>query len=308
MRFRFQPWQLALALIAVCAVAVGGVYWYRARGPVNPAELASYVPTANATVVFVDVDAMRRSGILKMITGSKAAQELEYRKFVDETLFDYREDLDAVAAAFKEGQVFFALKGRFHWKNLMDYTVRQGGSCHNSFCTAPASRPNRRISFYPVRPDVMALALSSDDFAAYQIGRKGDKPAFPSPLDPVWVTIPALALRDTDSLPAGLRSYASALKNAEEIVFTLGAENDHLRVSLTVQCRDARDASAMQREFENTTTTLQKWIEREHQQPNPGDLSGVLVAGKFRQEDRRVYGQWPIPRAFVDEVMGESLP
>ena len=308
MRFRFQPWQLALALIAVCAVAVGGVYWYRARGPVSPAELASYVPTANATLVFVDVDAIRRSGILKMISGSKAAQELEYRKFVDETLFDYRDDLDAVAAAFKDGQVFFALKGRFHWKNLMDYTIRQGGSCHNGFCTAPASRPNRRISFYPVRPDVMALAVSPDDFAAYQVARKAEKPAFPAPLDPVWVLVPAVALRDTDSLPEGTRSYASALKNAEEIVFTIGPENDHLRVSLNVQCRDARDASALQRDFENTTNTLRKWIEREHQQPNPADLSGVLVSGTFRQEDRRVYGQWPIPRAFVDQVMGESLP
>ena len=308
MRFRFQPWQLALALIAVCAVAVGGVYWYRARGPVSPAELTSYIPTANATVLFVDVDAIRRSGILKMISGSKAAQELEYRKFVDETLFDYREDLDQVAAAFKDGQVFFALKGRFHWKNLIDYTVRQGGSCHNGFCTAPASRPNRRISFYPVRPDVMGLALSSDDFAAYQVSRKGDKASFPAPLDPVWVVVPALALRDTDSLPAGMRSYASALRSAEEIVFTLGGENDHLRVSLTVECRDAQDASALEREFENTTTTLKKWIEREHQQPNPADLSGVLVAGTFRQEDRRVYGQWPIARAFVDGIMGESVP
>ena len=120
MRLRFQPWQLALLVVIVCAASVAGVYLYRTRGGSNPSDLVSYLPTSNATVVYVDVDALRRSGILKMITGSKAAEELEYRQFVDATLFDYREDLDSVAAAFKDGQVFLVLKGRFHWKNLMD--------------------------------------------------------------------------------------------------------------------------------------------------------------------------------------------
>src|SRR5262249_47926561 len=169
----------------------------------NPSDLAAYLPNANATVVYVDVESIRKSGILKMIVGSKAAQELEYRQFVEETLFDYREDLDALAAAFKDGQIFFVLKGRFHWKNLMDYAIRQGGSCHNSFCTAPSSRPNRRISFYPVRPDLMGLAISTDDFAAYQVARKAGKAGIAAPSQPIWVLVPALVLRDSDTLPAG---------------------------------------------------------------------------------------------------------
>jgi hypothetical protein len=306
-RSRFQPWQLALLLIAICVASVAGVYLYRARGGSGPSALASYLPTTNATVVYVDVDALRRSGILKMITGSKAAEELEYRQFVDQTSFDYREDLDSVAAAFKDGQVFFALKGRFHWKNLMDYAVRQGGSCHNSFCTAPSSRPNRRISFYPVRPNLMGLAISQDDFAAYQVARKSGTLTLAPPLQPVWVLVPAMALRDADSLPAGTKPYASALRNAQEIVFTIGTQDDHLQVSLNVQCRDAKEASALQRDFENTTDTLRKWIVQEHQHPNPTDLSGVLVSGTFRREDKRLYGQWPISRAFVDAMVGESF-
>jgi hypothetical protein len=306
-RLRFQPWQLALLLIAICAASVVGVYLYRTRGGSSPADLVSYLPTANATVVYVDVSAMRRSGILKMITGSKAAEELEYRQFVDATLFDYREDLDAVAAAFKDGQVFLALKGRFHWKNLMDYVVHQGGSCHNSFCTTPSSRPNHRISFYPVRPDLMGLSVSQDDFAAYQVARKSGKLTLAPPLDPVWVLVPALALRDADSLPAGTKAYASALRNAEQILFTLGAQEDHLQVSINVQCRDSKDATALQHDFENTTETLRKLIAREHERPNPTDLSGVLVAGTFRRDDRRIFGQWPIPRAFVDAMVSESF-
>lgn len=306
MRLRFQPWQLAILLILLCGSAIAGIYLYRARGSSRPADLVSYLPTANATVVYVDVDAIRRSGMLKMITGSKAAEELEYRQFVDETMFDYREDLDAVAAAFKDQQVFFALKGRFHWKNLMEYATRHGGSCHNSFCTAPSSRPGRRISFYPVRPDLMALAVSADDFAAYQVTRKSGRLALAPPTQPVWVLVPALALQQAEELPAGTKAYASALRDAQQILFGIGPQNDHLLVSLQVECRDAPAAAALEQEFENATDTLRKWIARERQQPNPADLSGVLVGGAFRHEDRRLYGRWPIPRAFVDALVSES--
>ena len=156
MRFRFQPWQFAVLLGVLCVALTVGVHLYRARGGSNPSDLVAYLPTDDATVVYIDAEAIRRSGILNMIAGSKAAEELEYQQFVDQTLFDYRQDLDAVAVAFKAGQVYVAARGNFHWKNLMDYAIRQGGSCHNSFCIAPSSRPSRRISFYPLKSNLMA--------------------------------------------------------------------------------------------------------------------------------------------------------
>ena len=291
----------------ICVGTLAGIYLYRTRGGSNPSELVAHLPIANATVVYIDVGAIRRAGILDMIAGSKAAADLEYQQFVDDTLFDYRQDLDAIAAAFKDGQVFFALRGRFHWKNLMDYTIRQGGGCHNSFCSIKGSQPQRSISFYPVKPDLMALAMSSDNLAAYQVTRKIGKLALTPPSQPVWVLVPSLALRNPDALPAGTKSYATALAGkAEEILFSLGPEGDHLAVSLDVSCRDAESASTLLVDFENTTNTLRKWIAREHQQPNPTDLSSVLVAGTFRREDRRVYGQWPISRAFVEKLASES--
>src|SRR4029077_16386285 len=143
-------------LIAICAVAVA-IYFIRARSAANSAVLVSFVPTANGTVVYIDVAAIRRAGILNMIAGTKAAEEFEYRQFVDQTKFDYRQDLDAVAAVFKDGQVFLALRGRFHWNNMTGYAIHQGGSCHNNYCVTPGSQPNRRISFYPVKPDLLGL-------------------------------------------------------------------------------------------------------------------------------------------------------
>jgi hypothetical protein len=279
---------------------------YRTRGGSNPSDLVAYLPTDNATVVYIDAGAIRRSGILNMIAGSKAAEELEYQQFVDQTMFDYRQDLEAIAVAFKDGHVFMAARGNFHWKNLMDYATRQGGSCHNSFCTAPSSRPSRRISFYPLKPNLMALAISSDDFGAYSVVRKPGKLALDPPNQPLWMLVPAVALKDSEALPAGTKPYASALRNADQILFTVGPDSDHLQLSLQVTCRDAASASKLLVDFENTTVTLRNWIAREHQQPNPADLSGVLVAGTFRRDDRKVFGQWPIPRAFVDSLTGEA--
>ena len=291
----------------MCIATVWGIYTLRLRGGASPTDLISYLPTANAAVVYIDVDALRRSGILAMIAGSKAAEELEYRQFVEETLFDYRQDLDAVAAAFKDGQVFFALRGRFHWKNLMDYAIRQGGSCHNGFCTVNGSQPRRRISFYPVKANVMAMATSQDDFAAYQVTRNAGKLLMAPPNEPAWALVPAATFKNADSLPAGTKAYASALQNAEQIVFTIGPEGDHLQLALQVMCRDTESASALLVDFENTTATLRKWIAREHQQANPADLSGILVAGTFRRDDKRFYGKWPVSRAFVDSITGGSF-
>jgi hypothetical protein len=300
-RFRFQPWQLAVVLVIVCAAAVVGIYKYRVRGGSNPASLMSNLPTANATVVYLDVAAIRRSGLLDMIVGSKAAQELEYQTFVDETLFDYRQDLDAVAAAFKDNQVFLALRGRFHWKNLMDYAARQGGSCHNSFCTMPASRPHRYISFYPVHPDLMGMAISQDDFAAHQITQKSGNVAVPPLTQPVWMLVPVNALRDSDALPPGTKPFASALlEGTNEIVFTIGPDGDHLALALNVLCRDSQAAATLLDSFQKTTDTLRKWLAREHQQANPADWSGLLAAGSFRRENERVFGQWPLSRSFME--------
>ncbi|HYL37353.1 MAG TPA: hypothetical protein VEV17_15670 [Bryobacteraceae bacterium] len=299
---RLHAWHLAVLLIAICAAAIGGLYLFRMRGGSGPAGLVSYLPAANATVIYIDVDAIRRSGILNMVAGSKAAEEIEYKQFVDQTLFDYRQDLDAVAAALKDNQVFFALRGRFHWKNLMDYALHQGGSCHNGFCVTPGSRPNRRISFYALKPDILAMAVSPDDFAAYQIARKsGAAPVVPSS-QPVWAVVPILALKNADSLPAGTKPYVRALGDAQQVVFALGPEGDHLQLALNVTCRDPQAASSLLVDLEGATNELRKRIAKEHQPADPSDLSGVLAAGAFRRDDRRVYGQWPIARSFVDAI------
>jgi hypothetical protein len=294
--------------MACALAAAGGYYWFhRTHGSARPKDLVALLPTANASVVFIDVDAMRRSGILNLVAGSKAVEDADYLQFVNETKFDYRQDLDAIAASFLDGKVYFALRGRFHWKNLADYAARQGGSCHGEFCVVAGSQPNRRISFYLLKRDVLAMAISPDDFGAYQIAGRSGKLALAPPKEPVWALIPAVKLQKMDSLPAAAKSYVPALQGAEQIVFSIGADPaQQLQLGVQVTCKDAAAASALLTQFQDTTNALRQVLTKAHRKPDPSDLSGVLVAGTFHRDERLVYGLWPIPRAFVDAMAGSA--
>jgi hypothetical protein len=295
---------LILLGVAVCAA---GVYWLRNRGPKTPAELVALLPTANASVVYIDVDTLRRSGILGMLAGSKAAEDADYRQFVNDTKFDYQRDMDAVAASFQDGKTYFAVRGRFHWKNLEQYAAGQGGSCHRDYCVLTGSQPNRRISFYLLRPNVLAMAVSPDDFAAYQITDHHAKLSLSTPEEPAWALIPAAQLHAMDSLPAAAKAYLPALQTADQIVFSIGADRDHqLQLGIHVTCKDSPSASALVAQLESTTKTLRDLLASQHKTPDPSDLSGVLVAGNFRRDDRQVFGTWPIPRGFLNAVAGNA--
>jgi hypothetical protein len=301
---RIRLWQVVALLVVACAIGVGGMYWFhRTRSSPLPGDLVALLPTTNASVMYIDVDAIRRSGILNLFAGSKAVEEADYQQFVNETKFDYRQDLDAIAAAFKDGKVYFALRGRFHWQDLRDYAARQGGSCHGDFCVVAGSQPNRRISFYPLKHDVLAMAIGPDDFAAYQIASASKKLELAPPKEPVWALIPAVALQGMDSLPVAAKAYVPALQGAEQIAFSMGADAaKQLQLGVQVTCKDAAAASALLTQFEGTTNALRRVLSKVDRKPDPADLSGVLVAGTFRRSERQVYGAWPIPRTFVDAI------
>src|SRR6266849_5717915 len=170
MKFRFQPWQLAVLVVLICAAAVGVSHWRSVSRPFNAVALVECLPPDQATHLYIDVGALRRSGLLDLLAGSKAAEEPDYRRFVEQTGFDYRTDLDAIAAAFFRGNVYLTLRGRFQWKPLSDYARAQGGQCRNTICTLPASRPDRNISFYPLKADVLAFSVSAEERGVTMIG------------------------------------------------------------------------------------------------------------------------------------------
>ena len=105
--------------------------------------------------------------------------------------------------------------------------------------------------------------------------------------------VPALALRDADSLPAGTKPYASALRNAEaDSVLALGPQDDHLQVSHQCpvpRCERRFRFAAGFRKYHGYSSQMDR--ARACSAPIQADLSGVLVAGTFRREDRRMFGR-----------------
>ena len=294
---------LGAALAA--AIAIAGVAWYRSQ-PYSTARLLARLPTDNALVLAVDFRALRRAGILQLLDGSAAGQDPEYQTFVRKTGFNYQRDLDRAITAFAPTGKFLLLEGRFDWPRLRAYAAEQGGGCDRDLCRMQGSLPERRISFFPLRSGMMALAVSPDASAALRLATSAPSPPAVLPAAPVWVSVPVAMLHSGENLPAGTRMFAHSLGEAEGVTLSFAPEGQRLAAKLDVLCRTEVDAADAAIELTRVTTLLRQLIARENQSPNPADLSGVLTAGSFRSEGKRVYGYWPIQPVFVENLFGAA--
>jgi len=293
---------LAGAAAALCVVLIGGIYWQRSR-EATPQALLGRLPSGDALVLSIDFERLRRAGVLALLDGPRVAEDPDYKAFVRQTNFDYKKDLDLAVAAFGAGGKYMLLKGRFDWKSLQAYAASQGGSCQDGLCKMTGSTPERKISFLPIQSGVMALAVSPDDGAALRM--KAPAAAVNGGPDaPIWLRIPPAALKSGADLPDGTLPFAHTVDTADSIVLAFQPEGRGLAAKLDVTCRSEQDASAMALQLTRITELLRRMIEAEHQKPNPADFSGVLTAGSFRAEGRRVLGNWPIDPVFLETLAG----
>jgi hypothetical protein len=303
MRYRFRPWQLAALLILVCIGLVLALRYIRQDRTPPVRELAAWLPPGPGTLVYIDVAALRDSGLLETLVGSRLTESPDYKQFVTGTGFDYKSDLNQVLVKLTPEERFFVVSGHFDWKRLISYAEQSsGGTCNNGFCRVNGSVPNRSISFYAVRRNLMALASASDVWAANRIKRHDSQPAA-APAEPVWIALPGSAIQGL-TMPEGTRALARALEPAENVLLMLGPAEQRFRLSLDVTCKTPEDAAILKAQLEGLTATVQKMIARENQKPNPGDLSGVLTSGTFERRDRHVLGRWPIEASFINTIAG----
>jgi hypothetical protein len=293
-------------MVALCAIAVAVTFFLHWGTPVSPAELIAYLPHKDGSVYFLDMKALRDSGILDKLVGSAVNEEAEYKAFVQQTGFDYKMDLDAVAGNSQKENNYFVLRGHFDWKNVIAYATKQGGDCRNGFCRVADPKGNRNLSFYAINRQTMALAVSADEWAAKAIRApaRSDNAPLPVPAQPVWMSLPAAALLSSEKLPSGTRQFAKVLEGAERIVLTMGPQGEKFEVALDVTCKSEEQAAILKTKLEELTKFLQSLISREKQAPNPNDLSGVLTSGIFKRVDRHVVGRWPVQRAFIESLGG----
>ena len=293
-------WLAAAAVL--CLLAGGGAMWLRSRA-LRPATLLTRLPRRDALIVSIDFDALRRAGILQMLDGSNVEQDPEYRSFVERTRFDYARDLDLAVAAFAPGGRFLLLRGRFDWKNLDAYVRSQNGQCDDSLCRMTGSAPDRLISFFPLRSNLMALAVSQDDSAALRMSEPGPSDAMEIPDAPLWFSIPPSALKSAGPIPDGARPFADAIGQSDSAVLAFAPENGRIAATLEIRCRKAGDAVEIAARLTSVTQTLRDALAKSRQS-DAASLSAVLAAGSFRADGPRVTGRWPIEKALLQSALG----
>jgi len=298
---------LVIGIAAVCGVAIWGAARLRYRNLATTSQWLERLPTADALVFYVNFEALRQAGLLDLLAGAKAAEEPEYKVFVMKTGFDYTRDLDAVLACFTPHGKYFVVKGRFDWNALQSYTRDQGGRCVNTLCRMTGSTPERKISFLPLRPNLMGLAVSSDDSAATELETSAARRrVLRMPDAPVWISLPPSELKSAADLPEGTRIFAHSMDNARDVSLAIAPAGKGFEARLDVECRSEQEAVAVAAQLERVTTMLRETIAREKQTPNPRDLSGVLTSGSFRHAGARTLGTWPIERGFIEGLLAGS--
>ena len=305
MNYKKRAALLIIMIASLCALAVWGVARLRYHSLRTTADWLQRLPTQDAVVFYIDFAALRKGGVLQMLAGSKLAEEPEYKVFVMKTEFDYTRDLDAVLACFTPRAKYLVAEGRFDWNSLQSYARDQGGTCRDALCRMRGSTPERKISFFPLRPNLMGLAVGPDDSAAIDLESTAvRRRVLELPDAPVWISVPPALLKTGNDLPPGTRMFAHTLEDADDVSIAMAPSGNRFEARLNVQCRSEQQAVALAAQLGAITAMLREMIAREHQTPNPRDLSGVLSSGTFNHLGTRVLGSWPLEKGFVEGLLG----
>jgi hypothetical protein len=173
----------------------------------------------------------------------------------------------------------------------------------------PATQAGKTISFSLLRNDVLALAVARDAQASRLVfpGFWKDPPKIPTAA--IWVSAPPYVFSDAKNLPSGLGPFRTQLALARNTVFILGPSPDQkaFELRMTVDCSAPEDASKMAAQFSSVTDLLKRMLERDKLKPAAGDLSGVLIAGRFEAQKDQVTGAWPIERKFIESLVSGKV-
>jgi hypothetical protein len=255
-------------------------------------------------VVYIDFSQLRQRRLLQLLDNATVGRDPEYQSFVEKTNFDYGQDLDSAIVTFAPSGKYMLLRGRFDWKALKAYVISQDGQCLNAVCKMVGSTLERRISFFPLQQNLMALAVSPEESAAERMNVVSQRPDSELPAAPIWMMIPPSVLRSGQNLPTGTQMFVRSMERAEGVTLWAVPEAQGFSARMSVNCASVADAVDIASKLAKVTGLLRDLIEKEHQTPNPADLSGLLTAGTFHNEGRKVLGAWPISQALVDNLLG----
>ncbi|QOY90646.1 hypothetical protein [Paludibaculum fermentans] len=294
-------WASLGALLAIACLAG----WWMLLRPATATDLIGLFPDGEAPTLYVDVAALRATGLLEMLAGKAGVEEPEYRKFVEASGFDYRRDLDAVAMRVRSTDTLLVLKGRFDAARLAAYAKANGGRCTPDVCTIQGSAPERQISWIPMKRQMLALAVAQDPLAVALINPAPRSVSRPLPESPVWLEVPGSQLHGGPGLPPGLSALLSSLDGADRAVLTAGVDGVGFALEMKATCPEPAKAKEIAGRLMQMTDMFRKLLARENQKPNPADLSGLLAGGEFAADGLTVRGKWPLSKILLTSMLGK---
>ena len=305
MRFHLKPWLILLLIAIAVTVVVFLVRRRQLRFIRSDAEMVALLPHRDWTTVFLNVDVLRRAKLLNLLQAPLPEQERDTQEFVHETGFDTTRDLEVVAGRGDGQQIFLIVRGRFNWKRLRAYAMHHGGSCNSAYCQVPAGSSGRYASYLSIQPDTAGLAVGSDPANVLLLSPRQIEHAPAIPSEPVWVTVAHSLLSDPKDLPLPVRLFALAMQSTDRVTLAVGAGaggDRPFELRLEAICQNAAIADTTRTQLEMDTKLLKMELQRERRSASPGDLTGLLTAGAFRQSGNSVLGSWPVYRALVGHL------
>jgi hypothetical protein len=162
------------------------------------------------------------------------------------------------------------------------------------------SRPDRRISFLPLRGDTLAVAVSTDDLAAAKLENTGPKVTAKLPTEPVWLSVPGTFLRSRDLLPLSVRVTLSGITTAERVVFTLNQSGQGIELRMSATCQSPDEARVLSSQLRSSTSQLKEALAKSSTPVE--ELVRAVANGSFDQKEKLVAGKWPVPGSLLKSL------
>ncbi len=309
---------LGAILAGVIAMAAGAGWWLW-RQKQNERLLFRRLPAENSLLLYLDMNKLRRSETLLPLVRSQVDPDPDYAAFVKQTGFDYQRDLDEAAVCYLADRVYLLARGRFDEPRLSQYAAAQGGSCAGGgvsgkahVCWMPASRPDRKISFFIISPGVLALATAPEPDAVLQlevVPVPSAEPLAEAALARsqgtalLWATAapPALdrALSGSGGVSPNLVLLSKALAAAQRAYLLLIDRSPNLELSLQAICASEAQAGELRRLWQGLNDLIGGLLRGPVSQGASNDWGRMLASAIIAQKQNTVTATWTLDQSML---------
>jgi len=307
-KIRGNSWLLVLLAAGGAAAVYGLLIWYRTAADPTVADLLRRLPETNALTLRVDIAALRRAGLAQLLEGSAAVEEPEYRRFVTESGFDWKTDLEALTITRVAKDWYFFARGSFNLDKLRAYATSRGGECRNGICDAAGVTQGRRVSFFPITPRVLAVASANYPRAVANLQRRSKVEWVGGvPDGPVWLSFNGPFLAGDPELPSGGRLFGKVLSETIRTNFSANAGANGMELTMRAFCTDEAAANNVKSQLEGITREFKGYFDKLGQPTSRDDLSGLLTSGQFSVTGSEVTGKWPLHPEFIKKLASGAI-